>query len=618
VTTTKAPRFELLRDFQATPGAAPVDPGHLDSVPACLIAVVRLGRPLTYSRATQKSVGTVVEGAFTRHEAPLLIVDDVISATIQDSKRSHTKSLQAVLKHTAINYLDQDAVLPGDWVMCWMFNNEEDLERVSELVRQGKPANDFNDGLKFVGRVHNIVRDVKVARTGQKTVTYYLNGVGFEELDTGFFYDKALASAEAVSSDFRLFMAQIGLEFTKWAEQEQLRAGRIKDNSEKLLSSLIDMILGKGVAARVNRPHERSKVPAVSPQANKEAPYSYLVPRTVGQLLGMVPAEASKRGIFGYADIMQTLFGVQQYIPGNQGDGSDFVPQLRDSSTVSRKFCLQPLRGTFLPVNPSFVNVPLWALLQQFLNPAINEIYTTLRADEDGDVRPTLVARQIPFSTESIADDTFDFTLTRFMSLPRWVLAPVMLMEGGITTARSNATRTNMVHIYGDASAYDANRSITNQLVRNPPIIDLVDIQRSGMRAQMKTVNCGITDQLAAPKSWMRAVADWSFGSQYTLSGSVDSIGIQSPVPCGDNLECEGMVYHIEGVTHRFSQLGDGNKSFRTAFDISNGMPINQSSASDDFPRYAGFSASAGLNDLEEELGEDSDPGISFETKRKR
>ncbi len=379
---------------------------------------------------------------------------------------------------------------------------------------------------------------------------------------------------------------------------------------------MVDMVLGKGVSELVNRPLERAGRPdlKVSPQANKEAPYAYLVPRTVGQLLNMVPGEASKHGIFGYADIMQTVFGVQAYEPGAEGDGTDFVPVLRDSSTVSRKLCQEKLKGTFLPVNPTFTNVPLWSLLQQFLNPAINEMYTCLRADEDGDVRPTLVARQIPFSTESIVE-AFDFQLTRFMSLPRWVLPSVMLMDGGITVGRNDATRTNMVHVYGEASAYAQNRSITNQLVRNPPIFDSVDIQRSGIRAQMRTVNCAITDQLAAPRAWMEAIADWSFGSQYTLSGVADSLGIQAPICCGDNLEVEGMAYHLEQVVHRFTQAGDGFKTFRTDMDLSNGMPVNQDTATPDFPRYAGFSAAQNLDDLDE-LGESGDPGITKESKR--
>lgn len=612
---SKAPRYDLLRDWQATPGGAPVDREYVSSVPACLIAVIRLGRPLTYSRATTKSVGEVTEGAFLRQEEPLIIVDDCVSLSVSDSKRSHTKQLSATLKHTGINYLDKDVALPGDWMLAWMFNNEEDLDRVIKAVKSGQTANGFADGLKFVGRIHNIVRDSKVARDGKKTITYSLTGTGFEELDTGFFYDTALATAANVSSDIRTFMAQIGLEFTKWAEQAQMEAGRIKDNSENLIMALIDMILGKGIDARVNRPIERagSEELKLAPQANKEAPFAYLVPRTVGTLLGLTPAEGSKGGVFGYADILQTVIGVQEYDP--KADSTTvFTPMLRDNSTVSRKFCREKLKGTYLPVNPTFVNTPLWALLQQYLNPAINEMYTCLRADETGAVRPTVVARQIPFSTESIVEH-FDFQLTRFLSLPRWVLAPVMLMDGGLTVARSNATRSNMVHVYGEASTYAANRSITNQLVRNPPIFDATDIQRSGMRAMMRTVNCAVQDQLAAPRAWMEAIADWSFGSQYTLAGQLDSLGIQSPIPCGDNVELEGMAYHIESLSHRFGIGADGTKYFRTAMEVSNGMPLNQDTADENFPRYAGFSAAQNLDDLDE-LGESGDPGITRESKR--
>jgi hypothetical protein len=59
------------------------------------------------------------------------------------------------------------------------------------------------------------------------------------------------------------------------------------------------------------------------------------------------------------------------------------------------------LLGTFLPVMPELTNKPLWSVLQQFLNPTVNEMYTCLRVNKDNRVVPTLVVRQIPFTTEA-------------------------------------------------------------------------------------------------------------------------------------------------------------------------------------------------------------------------
>jgi hypothetical protein len=283
---------------------------------------------------------------------------------------------------------------------------------------------------------------------------------------------------------------------------------------------------------------------------------------------------------------METLVGVQQYQAQPEADQYSFYPEIDlNRSTASRKFTKEPLKGTFLPVNPSFVNRPLWQILQQYLNPAINEMYTALRANRVGRVVPTMVVRQIPFSTES-AQDAPSMPLTRFMSLPRWVLDDTMWSDADLGS--SNSTRVNMVHIYGEASSYASNKTITHQLTRNPPIFDEVDIQRSGIRGRMMTVNCAVTDQLEAPRAWMEAIADWSFGSQYTLNGTFNSIGIQAPIAEGDNLEVNNVVYHIENVHHRCAMQGD-RRSFRTTLEVSNGMPADQSDATADVPRYPGF-----------------------------
>lgn len=608
----RAARYELIRDFQTQlrddlQGVQ--DSSYTGGSPSWCLAIVQLGRPNSFSRRTNKSLGSVVEGAFSRRDVPLVITSDAERVTVQGRKSSHVKSLSVTLK-PGLNYLSPSAVLPGDWVLCWMHNNKEDTARVVDQVKKGSSANGFGDGLKFVGRVHNVRKSLSVV-PGAKAVEnarYSLTAIGFEELDTNFFYDFALATAAGVKNEIRSFMAQLGLDFSKWAEQEQMRAGRIKDNCDQLIETLIDIIIGKGVSDTVNESVERAALASsdlfpenslgqdlkIAPQASKEAPFAYLVPVAVAKLLGRNVTDKSKAGVFGYADILDTLIGVQQFSSPADNVSTTFLPDLwypavdKGESTSSRKRTSVKLKGTFLPVNPSFVNVPLWQLLQQYLNPTINEMYTALRVDENGSVVPTLVARQIPFSTESIQERP-EFPLTRFLSLPRWVVAPSMVRSLDIGT--SNATRVNMVHVYGDASAFASNRSITNQMVRNPPIFDATDIQRSGIRPMMRTVSVALEDQVRkdGARIWMEAIADWTFGSQFTLNGHLTCKGIQSPVAEGDNIEFQGVAYHVEGITHDAGITPDGKKSFTTTLELSNGMPIDQTGATADFPRYPGF-----------------------------
>jgi hypothetical protein len=609
---SKAATYDVIREYQSELGddlSAVNDPDTICVSPSWAIAVIPLGRPQSFSRRTNKSIGKVVEGAFTRRQKPFVITSDILSMSIRNSKRNHTKSLQAVLQNSGVSYLGQNAILPGDWVFAWCWNNTEDAARVLKQIDEGKPANGFSDGLKFVGRVHSIRKSLRNEPRGKRSTGYSMQATGFEELDTQFFYDFALATASAVKSEIRLFMAQLGLDFSKWAEQQQQRAGRIKDNADILIERLVDIILGKGVSSVVNEPIERAVAAQqqlnsevslatdslkLAPQANKEAPYAYLIPVSVATILGRDSTEKSKAAVFGYADILDTIIGAQQYSSDINNSSGTFVPKLfypevdTSESTKSRKRTAVKLKGTFLPVNPSFVNRPLFQMLQQFLNPAINEMYTALRVNENGAVVPTLVVRQIPFSTES-AKENEDFPLTRFLSLPRWKLSPTMVWE--LDVGMSNATRFNMIHVYGEAATYAANRSVTNQMVRNPPIFDSVDIQRSGIRAMMTTVNCALTDQVRkdGARIWMEAIADWTMGSQYTLNGVLKCVGIQSPIAEGDNIEFEEVAYHVEGVTHNCSISPRGIKTFRTDLELSNGMPVDQDDATADFPRYPGF-----------------------------
>jgi hypothetical protein len=661
LSTNRAARYDIIREYQTElkedlSGIS--DPRHINTSPSWAMAIIPLGRPQSFSRRDFKSIGTVVEGAFARRSKPLIVSDDIVQMRIQNTKRSHTKTLTATLKHTDVNYLDQDVLVPGDWVVAWCWNNIEDAQRVAKQILNGEAANGFGDGIKFVGRAHSIRRNVSVVGNGTKRAVYSFQAIGFEELDTQFFYDFALATAAGVKNEIRTWMAQLGLDFSKWAEQEQMRAGNIKDNADRLIETLVDIIVGKGVSSTINSPIERSTAAArsidatalpsadlkLAPQANKEAPFAYLIPVDVAKIFGRDIVEKSKAGVFGYADLLDTLIGVQRFEGAENNVSTTFLPdlfhpKLDEASTQSRKKTTVPLKGTFLPVNPSFVNQPLFQILQQFLNPAINEMYTALRVDETGAVVPTLVARQIPFSSESIQERP-EFPLTRFLSLPRWVISPTMVYSFDI--GRSNATRVNLIHVYGDAATYAANKSITNQMVRNPPIFDAVDIQRSGIRPMMSTVAVALSDQVRTDgaRIWMEAISDWKFGSQYTLNGTIQCTGIQSPVAEGDNIEFEGIAYHVESVTHDCSIGEDGLKTFHTTLELSNGMPVDQESTAD-FPRYPGFhnitksssdgqttandtNGSEGIPQQDEtttsgdpDVATSNDPGFGFETRNK-
>lgn len=569
-----------------------------ESQPDWLVAVFGLGRPVSWSRRQLRSMGEVVEGAFTRAEKPLILDKTVFRLRTEGRKASHVKMLQLGLRGD--DYLNPDLILPGDWVMAWCFNNGQDKARVKAALLDGKPANGFMDGLKFLGRVHGVRRNGSVdPSTGTKRSAYGVTAIGFSELDTQFYYDLALASAAAVSGDAVKWMAQVGLDFNDLLRGGLERAADLKDNAGILLAAMVDIVLGRGIRSDVNDAARSATAAAgaddltqhdlvPAPQAGKEAPAAYLVPRGVGLALGKTVSQASKDDrVFGYADIMDTVIGCQSYEPG-----SGFQPVLDASASRGpRKFCRDPLKGTFLPVNLSFVNHPVWSILTSYLNPQVNEIYTAMRCDESGSVVPTLVARQLPFSTD-VAKAGPDFPLTRLLSRPRWVIAPQMVRQEDV--GRSDATRCNLVHVYGAALSFAKNKSETVQMSRNPPLFDQLDIQRSGIRARMGSVTCALSDvdNADAQRAWLSMIADTAFGSHLTFNGTLNTAGIQSPVAEGDVVEHDGVAYEVESVTHECS-VNDGKKKFETVLGLSSGMPVDQSGATDDIPVYPGFANTA-------------------------
>lgn len=665
---SKATIYDLVSDFQVD------QDGLLSISPGWCVAVYRLGKPVTYSRLSTQSYGETISGAFERNTKPLIITDECISLNISKSKNSHTKLLNATLKGQT-NYLSANAILPGDWILVWMHNDITTTDRIVSQIQESLPCNDFMDGLKFVGRVHSIRKTVNVDNAGSKSTAYSLQGIGFDELNTQFFYDVMVATAAGMQRDSNIsrFMAQLGLNWSRFINGKAAKAGRIKDNVSDLIVALIETIVGKGIAGDVQERYEELKASSlkdskkskkgkeqektlaqqineianngsqnantaleravkaagggvkggkVSPnapaakitysQSDKECPFAYIIPVSVAKVLGRDLFEKSKaqKNVFGYADILETIIGVQQYEVKPNDLSKGFYPIIDENkcnARSSRKFCKEPLKGTYLPIEGSFVNKPLWSVLQQFLNPTINEMYTALKPNPEGQVVPTIVARQIPFNSEAIIE-SHGFPLTRFLSLPRWRVDPVMVK--GFDVGRSNATRFNIIHVYGDPSVY-AGRKLAvpaRQIIRNPPVVDTIDIARSGVKAYMQMVNCalpdvvnlGVQSSTGGARVFMEAIADWTFGSHLTLNGTIQTVGIQAPLAEGDNIEFEGIAYHVESVSDSCGINLAGIKVFNTTLTLTNGIPIDQDTEySKEFPRYAGFGKTVSTKDLD-------------------
>jgi hypothetical protein len=613
-------RYEVSKDYDSNGGQ------DFTSSPAWCLAVFRLARPVSYSRKDKTSIGPVIAGGMLRKEAPFIITSDCLHMSVSGSKSSHVKTLNCSLKGDN-NYLSANTVLNGDWIMAWMHTNPVDRDKIIEALENGKQANDFKSGLKFIGRVHSIRKRKSVVGNGIKSINYSLQAVGFDELSTVFFYDPALASL-SYAKDIWRFMAEIGVDTFQYLSEQHKEAGVIKDNAENFFDRFLDIVVGAGIKSSIDAGQDLAgnKLSA-TPQYQKEAPYSYLIPISVATTLGRTSDEerkGSKNGhsAYGYSDVLTTLTGVQKYqqqapVPPHNG----FVPLMPPSTPIkaNRLRCPERIKGTYIPIEPSFVNTSLWSLLNQFKNPTVNEMYTCIRPNLSGDLMPTIVFRQIPFSSESIEENT-EMPLTKFMSLPRWVIPEALITDEDI--GKSGATHFNFIHVYGQVSPYQQKigSTITEQMTRNAPIMDAVNVASYGFKPYMSTVACSLTDVFRkdGARVWMEAIADWTIGSQHTLNGTVTCKGIQSPIAEGDNVEIDSVVYHVESVTHTCGMRGE-YKFFDTSLTLTNGMPADQSQANEHFPHYAGLVLKPEFNVGEEDMGDDSfgtdfNPGMTVET----
>lgn len=595
--SSKAPRYDLLLDY-------PEGSGYVSSDPHWVVMVERLGVLTTYDRSTGVSTSTDAKKAMAPRGPTLLIGDDCVALNVERSKRSHMKTLSASLKGGECNYLRE--IRPGDWIMAWMVNNRTDYETLLAKIAGNERCNDPKSGLKFIGRVQSIYEDLQVSGSGHRLVTYQLQASGFSELDSQIFYDMSVGTIDVISKRVGPWITRINKEGEKFFNPTEYK----ENNINMIVRTLIDLIVGEGVGAEMNPAGAiRPTYGAGSTGGAKggSSGDAYLIPTKIGALFGSAKGRT-------YADMLVLLQGVQEYKP-EENKIASFVPKLKPNSPANRLLTTTELLGTFYPFFPDICNQPLWAVMNKFVNPAINEIYTCMRVVKSGNgeaIMPTVVFRQIPFSTDAfnpkymkptyreeasatqaptmkrVDDVETKLPLTKFSNLPRWVVSPVLVTRVGV--GFSDATRCNFAHVYGSASAFQNNFAFSKQITENPPIIDELDVQRSGLRSCMMTVECAVDPQYdKTPSAWMKLVADRLFGSHLTLNGSITMMGVQAPLAEGDNVELDGIVYHVESVNDSCQIGPDGSKNWRTTLQVSNGIQMFLPGDSSETWRYPGL-----------------------------
>ena len=562
--------YDLVQDY-GSPDAL------ISLAPTWVLAVVRWAHPFLFDRAAKQ--GNTSIDAFATVQEPLVIVSDCSSLDITASKGSHVHSLNATLRDAGtINYLSN--IFPDDWLFAWVLPNETRAKSLLKKLRSGRACNGFSDGLKFVGRVQSVFKDTLVTDDGKPQSVFTLNGVSFGEFDYTLFWEPKLVD----SASLPVWFSRLGVTLNNIVTSNDKSVTQDNDphaiDVNKMIPALVRLTLGEG-------PFQQGNL-SVPGGANASPNGGLRVPGLVGKLLGIVDTEEMT-----YSDMVDIVVGVQKYQGAAgaaqnsplifQPDGlkgaeiqlnppsKNFDDENYAARPVAAKYQATPipLLGEFPLVQLPFQDTPIWQIMEQFLNPGTNEMYVALKPNQNGNVVPRLTVRQYPFSSRKYRDATGDSPpVTTFLELPRWRVDPKMLKR--IQVGRSNALRSNFWHVQGVAPGAPVDVSL--QYVKSPPNTDKGDIERSGLRRMVRTVNCLIKDATQGPDLWRDIVTDISAGQHLTMTGTMVVTGIVSPIAPGDNVQFANVVYHVEAVSHSCSMASDGKRDWKTVLQLSHGM----------------------------------------------
>lgn len=514
------------------------------------------------NRDTFRTSGT----SGTEVRDPEVVENDCLQVTTTMTKGSLTPSMNATLVMTDKNYVAD--VAPGDFVIVNMLNWEKDARRVADAARAKQPINGPKDGFKGVFKVQGVRRVVSVdPNTGTKIVLFKINGFAFTEYNNTIYFNPYLIDPNQDPKNQLLFASFIGRDWANLVNSKGLT------NVQDVIATLIQSFIGAGIT---NQGRFEKNGTLKSPNVH------FFIPQLVGALLGVTGAKAAK-------DIYVHVFGIQKYLTGSSLNLQAGMNP--NGGNMRQKFnriyyTNTPCGGdTFL--KPEYWNqIKTWAILNQYTNAPLNELYTCFRISPSGNVMPTVVFRQIPFTNE---DFKGNLPVTKFLNLPRWNIDTALIMEQDI--GRDEAARINFVQYFGKSTVGAEGADIAQEIARGNYAYDIEDVQRSGLRPFVVTTQFDeptTTNKEYRSPGWAKIVGDALIGGHLKMNGHIVTAGIVDPIAVGDNLELDNVVYHIEEVSHTSSiSVQDGRKMFRTSISLSSGVSTSSSSKGTRYPEMA-------------------------------
>jgi len=547
---------------------------------------------LTFVRWQNRDTLRTTTASPTSVRDPLVVENDCLQVNTVVNKGTLTPSVNATLVMTDVNYLT--SIAPGDFMFVNMLNWPSEARRVANNARAKKAINGLNDGFKGVFKVQGVRRILTTdPNTGTKIVLFKINGFGFTEFNNTIYFNPYMLDSQDKQNQL-LFASFIGRDWTSLINDKGLT------NVQDIMAVLIQSFIGTGITDEGRQDKNGTvRTPNVH----------FFIPELVGSLLGI-------RGVKAAKDIYTFLFGIQKYASGSASTPPSLGLNPSDIRVRFPRFYYThtPCQGDSL-LKPEYWNqVKTWAILNQFSNAPLNELYTCFRVSPNNKVMPTVVFRQIPFTTEDFTGST---AITKFMNLPRWKINPSLIIDQDI--GRDESARINFVQYFGRSTVGVNGADISLEIAQGNWLYDIDDVQRSGLRPYVistqfdePTSSSSSTDSNKLYRSpvWAKIVGNALIGGHLKLNGTITCAGLVDPIAVGDNLELDGIVYHIEQISHNCSiSIMDGKRTFRTIINLSSGMSTSSSTAGTRYPEMT-YTNANDLRDVDYS-GNDILPGVA-------
>lgn len=519
-----------------------------------------------------------------------IIFDHEIAAwQTQHDKDGHVDQLQLNMYNVNANLAMLSSLNAGDWCMFWAFNDKASYDIVrrrlistygcrpwtpqsgdDQIVAQRGDTSGVTfwaSGLKFVGRLaaprHHEGRD----SDGRIQLAYNVQAFGFTELDSYIYFDDALFFK---NPNVIIYMQNLGLPMKDFLRSD----GSV--NTSTAIPGLVKIFLGTGPGTLSKdigntTGHSTSSGPGISASPN----IIYSVPGNVLKVL--LPQDSQLLNLKYYSDVLQMIVGNQAYRNGGSDPWSQFMPDGTWTNNVLDTG--DPLKDYVAPWNLDFKNKSVWDIIMSLLNEPVNECYTALKPDVDGNLLPSLVIRRNPYGTASYQSTPGALKALPFAEYPQWIIPEQLITDWDI--GKTDAARVNYVHLV--PAVMPSKNPLTNQQLARffaPPVVNRVDIARNGLRMYEKQVMGFWNPQAKSSgdnqaQEYTNFMADVLMDGHLRYSGALSCAGLQEPICVGDNLLTNNILFHIESVLHAGHRTPDGSKSFTTTLHVSHGIPMN-------------------------------------------